>query len=148
MNPTSAIRSRGVGLLELLIAVVIISMAGLAIITSVRTGAQRVLSARERAAAADILASAAALLDAGLASPEALDGPFDLAMLTRDGGPEPFEEDPPEGDGWALRVDTEPFGTPGLVRVTMTAVRTSEVDAGERDVLTWTHITRSAGATR
>lgn len=117
---------RGAILLELLLAVVLFAMAGLAIHGALDRAMDRSTSTVERLHAADLAWSAMAIVESGIASPESLDGPID------EGSPLWFGPDPGASveveqngpwSGWELQIDTEPARFRGHVLVSIGVVR-------------------------
>ncbi len=130
--------SRGALLLEMLVAVGLFVVAGLAIGASVNRGLGALIQDREQTKAADLARSAMAMLEAGIETPQTLNGPVlawqdDSSMLNGDemAGPvtQSFDEGAIDDSGWELEVLTEPSEFDGLTIVSVTAMRL-DVDSG------------------
>lgn len=119
---------RGAILLELLLAVVLFAMAGLAIHGALDRALDRSVSTSERLRAADLAWSALSLIETGAFQPETLDGPIDgVSPLWF--GPDPgaavsVDEVGP-WSGWELHVETEPSRFRGHTLVSVGVVRVS-----------------------
>ncbi len=117
---------RGAILLELLLAVALFAMAGLAIHGALDRALDRSSSTAERLRGADLAWSAIALIESGAAQPESLDGPIDESSpLWLGPDPGASADAPREGpwSGWELRIDTEPARFRGHVLVSVGVVR-------------------------
>lgn len=138
---------RGAILLELLLAVVLFAMAGLAIHGALDRALDRSSSTAERLRGADLAWSAIALIESGAAQPESLDGPIDEASPLWF-GPDPGAsvDIPREGpwSGWELRIDTEPARFRAHVLVSVGVVR--RVGTEERLWYTARQVIRLGGA--
>ena len=135
----------GVALLEVMLAIAMLAMAGLVVLGALSDASRRLRSAEIRADAADLAASAFALLNAGLATPDSLDGPVPAdGLIGNDGASDSAAAGDIEPSGWMLVVDTEPAAFDGRVRVQITVART-DASGETQDVLTWTDVTPSAG---
>lgn len=116
---------RGAILLEMLLAVVLFAMAGLAIYGALDRAVDGSVSTRERLRGADLAWSAIALIESGAARPETLDGPItERSPLWA--GPDPGAG---VGDSrasawgrWELRIETEPGRFAGTTVVAVTAL--------------------------
>lgn len=117
---------RGAILLELLLAVVLFAMAGLAIHGALDRALDRSTSTVERMHASDLGWSAIALIETGIARPESLDGPIESESPLWF-GPDPGAGVDVEGvgpwSGWELQIDTEPALFRGHVLVSVGVVR-------------------------
>lgn|GEM_PF-2275907 len=120
-------RRRAAALLELIAALAIFVGAGLAILGATRGSLTTAATTRDAEQAADLAASALALLRAGLATPESLHGPVDPAALTSAAGIREgetgaaFDNAPPAPTNWSLHIETEPTDIPGLTLTIVTA---------------------------
>lgn len=128
---------RGAILLEMLLAVVIFAMAGLAIYGALDRAVDGSVATREKLRGADLAWSAIALVESGAARPETLDGPItERSPLWN--GPDPGaglgDGESSAWSGWELRVQTEPGRFAGTTVVAVTALRRE----GERELLWYT----------
>lgn len=123
--------ARGALLLEALLALAVFVMAAGAILVLV----DRTMSGLERtrlaAGAADVARSTMARIEAGLGTPQTLDGPVRAWPESDDGR---REEDLTEGiyggggiapppSGWEVEIQTEPSGFAGLTKVSVRALK-------------------------
>lgn len=111
--------ARGAFLFELMVALAVFLATGLAILGAVRQSQRGLISAVERSRAADLALSAAASIEAGIDTPDNLDGPVEIepqgVALT---------DAPPEPSGWELEIETDRAGSFGLTVLTVTAFNT------------------------
>lgn len=112
---------RGALLLEVLLALSVFVGAGLAVISILEQSTGAMIRQREQRQACDLAASAMARLEAGIDTPETLDGPVpewdglsDGSVITAGGT-----------GSWEIDVKTEPSSIAGLVRVTVAASKLS-----------------------
>ncbi len=128
--------SRGALLLEMLVAVGLFVVAGLAISGAMERGLGAMIRDREETKAADLARSAMAMLEAGIETPQTLNGPVrawqdDSSMLEGDeqagSVTQTFEEGAVDASGWELEVLTEPSEFEGLSLVSVTAMRLDTV---------------------
>ncbi|HYE01753.1 MAG TPA: hypothetical protein VD963_00820 [Phycisphaerales bacterium] len=110
----------GVLLLEMVLALALFVALGLAIVNLLGQASGSLAALRQAAYAADLARSALARIEAGIASPESLNGPV-VPWEAEAGGS--AESAHASGAGWELRIGTEPTEFPGLTLVTVTAVR-------------------------
>ncbi len=124
--------SRGALLLEMLVALGLFVVAGLAISGAVQRGLGAMIEDRQETKAADLARSAMAMLEAGIETAQTLDGPVlawqdDTSMLEGDDQVGPitrsFDEGAVDESGWELEVLTEPSEFEGLSVVSVTAMR-------------------------
>lgn len=106
-------------LLEAILALAVFVIAGSAILNLVRQTMTGLEQSRLKARAADLARSAMAKIEAGIDTPQTLNGPIER---------QPGEES--ARGGWELRIDSEPSQFRGLTRITVEAVKRSE-GAGE-----------------
>mgnify|MGYP001345722360 CR=1 FL=1 len=134
---------RGAILLEMLLAVALFAMAGLAIYGALDRAADGTLSTRTRLQGADLAWSAIALIESGVARPESLDGPItERSPLWT--GPDPGAGvDTSTESPWSIRVTTEPGMFRGTTVVSVTAVRRE--GGAERDWYTARQLVRVGG---
>jgi len=127
---------RGFALIDVVVALSIFVVGGLAILTQVRAGGARVLEAERRAAAVGVARSAMALLEAGLASERTLAGPPGEWLLEDPAGD---GERRPAGLGaavagvWTVEVQLDPAPYTGLTLATvrvLPAEAESDADGG------------------
>lgn len=102
-------------LLEAVLALAVFVIAGGAILNLVRQTMTGLDQSRLTARAADLARSTMAKIEAGIDTPQTLNGP-----LERQPGEESMRS------GWELRIDTEPSQFRGLTRVTVEAVKLGE----------------------
>jgi hypothetical protein len=129
---------RGALLLEIILALAIFVMAGSAILALVDRTASGVERARGAAKAADLARSAMARIEAGIGTPQTLNGPV-LAWPESDDARAEDDESgdgiissggiaPPES-GWELEIDTEPSEFTGLTKITVRAIKRAAPDS-------------------
>lgn len=118
-------RRHGALLLEVVLALAVFIMAGLAVLSAVERAAGSAEWVRDMHMAADLARSAMSRIEAGLDDPIALSGPARRWM---------DDDAPPEsaGPGWTLRIETTPSPFDGLTLVAVTAQR--EESRGARAV--------------
>jgi hypothetical protein len=117
---------RGLFLLEVLLALAIFVMIGIAILSMVSSTGTAVARSRDAARAADLARSAMAMLEAGISTPRTLNGEvrsWSEAQLREDEFAFGFGGDSGGGAGWELEIGTEPSEFDGLTRVTVHAFR-------------------------
>ncbi len=114
-------------LLEVMVATAIFVMAALAILGSLNDGVGRVRRVNDTIKACDLARSTMSRLEAGIAMPEALQGP--VPEWEPEESLEGFDERPREPSGWELRIATNPSDFAGLTEVSVTAVRVDPIDA-------------------
>jgi len=125
-------RRRGALLLEVAIAVALFALAGLAILAMLRDASASLRREGERLKAIDLASSALASIEAGVATPDSLDGP--VPAWTEEGAGGEFEDRPPEPTGWSLEIDTERALFDGLSIVTVHVLRQASPGAqGEEE---------------
>lgn len=144
MIGTTHIRAarRGAILLEMLLALGLFVAASLAISATMRQGVASLTRSRDETRASDLARSGLALLEAGLETPQTLDGPVrawgddpsvwegDAAMAELAGELSIGSGDgPPVESGWVYAIETEPSSFNGLTKVTIT-VRREDQDTG------------------
>ncbi|MCC6659279.1 MAG: hypothetical protein IT437_00165 [Phycisphaerales bacterium] len=128
-----ALGHAGMLLLEVVAAIAVFVMGGMAILSLVGGSADSLSASRDAVKAVDLARSGMARLEAGLATPQNLPGPVPLwdddadAWLGDDSAPETggFADAAPRPSGWELEVATEPSRFAGLTLVTVTAVKRS-----------------------
>ncbi len=117
---------RGAILMETMLALSVFVAAGASIFTLVEGSLTSLERTRLAELAADHARSAMAKIEAGIATPQTLNGPMrgwrDEAVERGDLGPAAFDEDA-RPTAWELEIDTEPSEFPGLTRVSVTALR-------------------------
>lgn len=120
---------RGTLLLEVMLALTLFVATALMILAILGRSLDALSEARARQTACDLARSAMSRIEAGIASPESLNGPAQLfdGPLNAPGDDAPTESD------WELVVETEPSLFEGLTLVTVTARRTAEEDGGEAE---------------
>ena len=105
---------RGAILLECVLALAVFVGGGLAILTLMDRAAESVRAIRDVQTAADIAASAMAQIEAGILSPEAMQGEVHKWM-----DPDGRWGESPAWQGWRVEVDAEPAAVEGLTVVTI-----------------------------
>ena len=129
-------------LLEVMVALSIFAMAGLAILTLLGQSVESFTRTRDVQHAADLARSTMSQIEAGIATPDALVGPVprwedsDLALemmsMEQDGPGDfgaGFEDSPPGDSDWELEIDSEPTEFRGLSLVTIRAIRRPSPDS-------------------
>lgn len=118
---------RGALLLEVILALAIFVMSGIAILTMVERTTAGVVRSRDAARAADLARSTMARLEAGLGSARTLDGPV---RSWAEAGQREDEFAVGVGDivraneaPWEVQIETAPSEFEGLTRVTVHAFR-------------------------
>ncbi|MBX3366865.1 MAG: hypothetical protein KF912_06070 [Phycisphaeraceae bacterium] len=138
---------RGAILLELLLAVVLFAMAGLAIHGALDHALDRSTLTAERLRAADLAWSAISLIESGVVQPESIDGPIEESSpLWMGPPPGAGVNDPQLGpwSGWGIRVETEPTQFRSHMLVSIGVVRS--VGTEERLIYTARQIVRIGNA--
>ncbi len=104
-------------LLEVMLSIALFVGFALLVLGSLGRGADEIREARLLAQAADLTRSAMAKIEAGIESPESLDGP--VSPWEDEEEPGGFADTPPDDSGWTLAIETSPssFGDLTLVRV-------------------------------
>jgi hypothetical protein len=125
------VNRRGALLMETILALAIFVMAGTAVLSLMRGAAGGLIQAREMEKAADLARSAMAKMEAGLATPQTLNGPV-RPWLVEDAEKGERHEGVDEGasSGWELEIDTEKSQFTGLTSVTVKAVKRGEGGSG------------------
>jgi hypothetical protein len=125
------VNRRGALLMETILALAIFVMAGTAVLSLMRGAAGGLIQAREMEKAADLARSAMAKMEAGLATPQTLNGPV-RPWLVEDAEKGERHEGADEGasTGWELEIDTEKSQFTGLTSVTVRAVKRDESGGG------------------
>lgn len=127
--------ARAALLLEALVSLAILVTISMAISAVVRDSSDRLIGVGDEAVAADLARSALAQIEAGIAAPEALNGPVPawdpgeaMAELGDEIGPRSSDQielssGATEPSGWALEIETQPSPYDGLTLVSVTALR-------------------------
>jgi hypothetical protein len=122
---------RGAMLLETILALSIFIGAGVSIYTLVDGSLTSLQRARMAEQAADLARSTMAQIEAGIATPQTLNGPAvswrQMAIERGDLGPAAFDEDAAPTE-WELQIDSDPSQFEGLTLVSVTALRRSPND--------------------
>lgn len=111
---------RGAVLLECLLALALFVACGLSVMAMMDRAMASVAATRDAEIAADIARSAMAKIEAGLGTPETMNGPV---PEWRDELDVSFDESLPTGAVWHLEVTTEPSQFEGLTRVSVRAYK-------------------------
>lgn len=125
---------RGFMLLEVLLSLALFVVSSMMLLSIVGDSIDRLRRSRDLLTAADHARSALSLIESGIARPETLHGPIEAGGWTSD--PDPADPsmigfDPDDAPGgawagppaWALDIETEATGTPGLTLVSVRAYR-------------------------
>jgi hypothetical protein len=107
---------RGAALLECVLALALFVACGMAVLALVDHAVDSVATTRDAEEAADIARSAMARIEAGLQTPDTLNGPVKWGDQT-----DAAEMSP--GSAWALEVSTEPSQFEGLTKVSVKAYK-------------------------
>ena len=130
-------------LLELLIALAMLAAAGLAIAGAIERGIATAERGAARGSAMDLARSAMSLIDAGLLSPEVVDGDVEGGSILSSpvwgeedglGLNEAFDRDRLMPTRWRIEVETSDAGR-GLTLVTLGVVDLSRGDAASAEVV-------------
>ena len=113
---------RGALLLEAMLALTIFVAAGMTILSMVNQSADAIMASRQKQKAADLARSAMAMLEAGIESPTALNGPVP-AWRDDEEAAGAFEDSPPPPTGWELSIKTEAWPQGDLTMVEVTALK-------------------------
>lgn len=116
-------RNLGSILLEVILAVAIFTAAALVVLRQVSFASDAVMRARDQERAADLARSAMAMLEAGLETPETLNGPLAPARVAYGLGS--TSRAAPSAEtfaNWELVVDVQPSPFEGLAKVRVTAI--------------------------
>jgi type II secretory pathway pseudopilin PulG len=116
-------KGRGSILLEVILAVAIFTAAALVVLRQVSFASDAVQRARDQERAADVARSAMAMLEAGLETPETLNGPLAPARVAYGLGS--TTKAAPSAEtfiNWELVVDVQPSPFEGLAKVRVTAI--------------------------
>jgi len=137
-------RRRGAILLEMLLAVVLFAMAGLAIYGALDRAADGAISTRERLRGADLAWSAIAIIECGIARAESLDGPVTERSPLWSGPTSGAGVDASSADAeWSLRIESEPGPFRNTTIISVTASRLE--GESQRDWYTARQLVREPG---
>ncbi len=116
-------------LLEAMLALTLFVGTALMILAILGRSLDALDEARQRQTACDLARSAMSRIEAGIASPESLNGPAQLfdEPLNAPGDDRPVESE------WELVVETEPSLFDGLTLVTVTARRAGDLTSNQND---------------
>jgi hypothetical protein len=103
-------RRRGAVLLECVLALALFVACGLSVLALMDHAVDSVASTRDTEQAADLARTTMARVEAGIASPDTLNGPV-------------LDENGEKSGAWALEVQTEPSQFEGLAKVTVRAIK-------------------------
>lgn len=126
-------RRRGVVLLECLLALALFVACGLSVMAMMDRAMASVAATRDAQIAADVARTAMAQIEAGLGTPETMNGPVPEWRDDRDAS---FDESLPTGALWHLEVTTEPSQFEGLTRVSVRAYK--QAAASEQELASFT----------
>ncbi len=110
---------RGTLLLEVLLALAVFVGAGLAILTVLERSTDALARVRDHRQACDLALSAIARIEAGLDTPESLDGPVPEWEDMSDGR----AIEAAGGGKWEIDIKTEPSQFSGLTKITVEAIK-------------------------
>lgn len=126
-------RNGGALLLEVLIALAVFVGAGLAIISVLEQSLSAMSRMRDARQASDLAASAMARLEAGIDTPETLDGEVPAWEDQSDGSTLVA----PAGGRWEIDVRTDTSQFPGVIRVTVEAIKYSSDEGSDAVRASW-----------
>ncbi len=115
------VRRRGAALLECVLALALFVACGMAVLAMVDHAVDSVASTRDAEQAADIARSAMARIEAGLSTPQALNGP--VVSWGGDEQGQKIENTTASSAAWSLEIETEPSQFEGLTKVTVRAIK-------------------------
>lgn len=124
---------RGAMLLEVLIALAVFVGAGLAIISVLEQSIGAMGRMRDAKQAADLASSALARLEAGIDTPETLDGEVPAWEDLSDGSTLVA----PGGGRWEIDVRTDSSQFPGVIRVTVEAIKYTNTEGSDTVRASW-----------
>ena len=126
-----AVRAGGAVLLECVLALALFVTCGMAVLAMMDHAVDSVATTRDQEQAADLARSAMARIEAGLATPQTLNGP-----VTSWGDDSDNSDQKQEGSStpWALEVQTEPSQFEGLTKVSVRAFK----QVGDHDLASYT----------
>ncbi len=134
---------RGAVLLECLLALALFVACGLSVMAMMDRAMASVAATRDAEIATDIARTAMAKIEAGLATPETMNGPV---PAWRDEGDASFDESLPTGELWNLEIETEPSAFEGLTRVSVRAYKQTPGSEQELASFTLTQLVRLTAA--
>lgn len=105
-------------LLECVLALALFVAAGLTIMGMMDRAMSSVAETRDAEMAVDVARTAMAQIEAGIATPETLNGPVPEWRAESDAS---FDDDLPTGTGWNLEITTEQSQFDGLTKVSVRA---------------------------
>lgn len=109
-------------LLELLISLVILVGAGLAVMGMLSQGVRAAKEATNHLKAMDLAMSALAKIEAGIETPERLDGPVSVWVDEQAGSGAAFADSAPPPTDWRLEIETNRAGHADLTIVSVRAI--------------------------
>jgi len=120
-------------LLECVLALALFVACGLAVMAMMDRAAASVAHTRDAEVAVDIARTAMAKIEAGIATPETLNGPV---PAWRDENDATFDDSLPTGAAWNLEVNTEPSQFAALTKVSVRAYR--QLPGSEQELSSFT----------
>ncbi len=117
--------ARGGLLLEVMVALTIFIGSALVILSAMSGAADSLEASRLRQRATDLARGAIAKIEAGIETPETLNGPVPQ-WRDDEASSAVFEDDIPPPSGWELTINTAPYGAGGLTMVEATAIKRAE----------------------
>jgi hypothetical protein len=121
--------ARGAALLECVLALALFVACGMAVLAMVDHAVDSVAMTRDAEQAADVARSAMARIEAGLTTPQTLNGP-----LASNPGDEGGDSQAAADGSWALEVQTESSQFEGLTKVSVRAYK----QVGDRELASYT----------
>ena len=120
LNGQARERRHGAALLECILALALFVACGMAVLAMVDRAVSSVASPRDAEQAADIARSAMAKIEAGIATPETLNGPV---TAWTDDQENKFKNELPTGTAWMLEIQSEPSSFTGLAKISVRAFK-------------------------
>ena len=114
---------RGAVLLECVLALALFVACGLVVMSMMDRATNSVVYTRDAEEAVDVARTAMAKIEAGIATPQTLNGPVPVWHDEEDGT---YDESLPTGTLWTLEIGTEPSQFDGLTSVTVKAVKQAQ----------------------
>ncbi|MCH7961391.1 MAG: hypothetical protein IIC49_03555 [Planctomycetes bacterium] len=142
MSPRTRTTRRGGILLEVMLALALLVMGSMAILSAMSQSIHSLEATRLKQQAADLARSAMARIEAGIATPETLQGPVPAWESDPESGADELNDGAlpdefglaatvgwGEDSGWELEIDTSPSPFAGLAIVRVRALRRASADS-------------------
>ena len=142
MSPRTRTTRRGGILLEVMLALALLVMGSMAILSAMSQSIHSLEATRLKQQAADLARSAMARIEAGIATPETLQGPVPAWESDPESGADELNDGALPGEfglaatvgwgedsGWELEIDTSPSPFAGLAVVRVRALRRASADS-------------------